>query len=439
VYKHSGGTPRVINAVCDRALLVGYTREEHTITPRLVRQAIKEVMGERPKARKRARRPSSWLRPKPTLFAAAVAAIAVVAVVNPGDGVWVNHMKGVLDEMWSGVYPATTAPDTAASATGTIAKRVENPSGDSDAKAPISSSGRNEVLAFATIPESTGENAGLLEPAATEIVVEPSPESPTALELNLPSRNAALKALLGAWKLGRLSPMPKTNTPEDLAQFAEANGLAYESLRLGLTELAVVNLPVLARVQSGSNSVWVALLGIRERAVILGNGSAEGQLVPRDQFEDAYSGDAMIMWLDPTPSRTPLALGTRGPAVLALQSSLNAFGFDSVETTGVYGAATQDAVRQIQASTGLQVDGVVGKQTRMVLTSWSRDEPTPSLGPKPFPIATRSFVADGNVLTGRALAQEEAETVAAPPASVEANALDVPEWLRNTGPPPGPN
>jgi hypothetical protein len=348
-------------------------------------------------------------------------------------------MKGLLDQVWSGISPVTTAPDAAASATGAIAKRVENPSGDSDEKAPISSSGRNEVLAFATIPESTGETAGLLEPGAMEILVEPSPESPAALELKLPSRNAALKALLGAWKLGRLSPMPKTNTPEDLAQFAEANGLAYESLRLGLTELAAVNLPVLARVQSGRNSVWVALLGIRERAVILGNGSAEGQLVPRDQFEDAYSGDAMIMWLDPTPSRTPLTLGTRGPAVLALQSSLNAFGFDSVETTGVYGAATQDAVRQIQESTGLQVDGIVGKQTRMVLTSWSRDEPTPSLGPKPFPIATRSFVADGNLLTGRALAQEQAETAAVPPASLEANAFDVPEWLRNTGPPPGPN
>ncbi len=440
VYKYSGGTPRVINAVCDRALLVGYTREEHTITPRLVRQAIKEVLGDRPKARTRARRNSSWLRPKTTLFAAAVAAIAVVAVINPGDGVWVNRMVGVVDQMWKDLSPITTAPDAAANPTGAIAKLVENPSGDSDGKAPISTSGRNEVLAFAAIPDSTGENAGLLElGAAKETLVEPSPESPAALELKLPSRNAALKALLGAWKLGRLSPMPKTNTPEDLAQFAEANGLAYESLRLDLTELAAVNLPALARVQSGDISAWVALLGIRDRAVILGNGSAEGQLVPRDQFEDAYGGDAMIMWLDPTPSRTPLALGTRGPAVLAVQSLLNAFGFDNVEPTGVYGAVTQEAVRRIQESTGLQVDGVVGKQTRMVLTSWSRDEPTPSLGPNPFPIAMRSVVADGDLLTGRPLAREEAKAVATPPASVEANAFDVPDWLRNTGPVPGPN
>ena len=439
VYKYSGGTPRVINAVCDRALLVGYTREEHTITPRLIRQAIKEVLGDRPKARKRARRSSSWLRPKTTLFAAAVAAIAVVAVLNPGDGVWVNRMVGVLDEMWSGVSLVTTAPDAPASTTGAIAKLEENPSGDSGAKAAVSTSGRNEVLAAATVPESTVENAGLLEFVAEEILVEASPESPAALELKLPSRNAALKALLGAWKLGRLSPMPKTNTPEDLAQFAEANGLAYESLRLDLGELAVVNLPALARVQSGDISTWVALLGIRDQAVILGNGSAEGQLVPRDQFEDAYGGDAMIMWLDPTPSRTPLALGTRGPAVLAVQSLLNAFGFDNVEPTGVYGAVTQDAVRRIQEASGLKVDGVVGKQTRMVLTSWSRNEPTPSLGPKPFPIAMRSVVADGDLLTGRPLAQEEAKAVAAPPESVEANTLDVPEWLRNTGPPPGPN
>jgi len=37
VHRISGGTPRVINALCDRALLIGYTRETRHITPAIVR------------------------------------------------------------------------------------------------------------------------------------------------------------------------------------------------------------------------------------------------------------------------------------------------------------------------------------------------------------------------------------------------------------------
>ena len=43
VYRLSGGVPRVINVICDRALLGAYTREEHAINASLVRRAGNEV------------------------------------------------------------------------------------------------------------------------------------------------------------------------------------------------------------------------------------------------------------------------------------------------------------------------------------------------------------------------------------------------------------
>ena len=45
VHRLSGGIPRIINVICDRALLGAFTREEHRLTPRLVRQAAAEVYG----------------------------------------------------------------------------------------------------------------------------------------------------------------------------------------------------------------------------------------------------------------------------------------------------------------------------------------------------------------------------------------------------------
>jgi type II secretory pathway predicted ATPase ExeA/cell division septation protein DedD len=51
IYSYSEGNPRRINAVCDRALLIAYVKEKHTITKEIVGIAIQELHGEvRPKA-----------------------------------------------------------------------------------------------------------------------------------------------------------------------------------------------------------------------------------------------------------------------------------------------------------------------------------------------------------------------------------------------------
>ena len=73
IHRLSGGIPRVINVICDRALLGAFTQEDHRAGATLVRQAASEVYG-RPV-------PAPWL--KWTTAAAVAAALALVAV-----GVW---------------------------------------------------------------------------------------------------------------------------------------------------------------------------------------------------------------------------------------------------------------------------------------------------------------------------------------------------------------
>ena len=48
VHRFSGGVPRLVNLVCDRALLAGYVKGSRTITAQMVRQAGREVAGDRP-------------------------------------------------------------------------------------------------------------------------------------------------------------------------------------------------------------------------------------------------------------------------------------------------------------------------------------------------------------------------------------------------------
>ena len=75
VHRLSHGIPRVINVVCDRALLGAFTREDHRVGPSYVRQAAAEVYG-RPI-------PAPWLR-----WATASAMAAALALVAFGAWTW---------------------------------------------------------------------------------------------------------------------------------------------------------------------------------------------------------------------------------------------------------------------------------------------------------------------------------------------------------------
>ena len=49
VHKLSGGIPRLVNLICDRALLAGYVRNTRRITAGMVREAASEVAGDEPR------------------------------------------------------------------------------------------------------------------------------------------------------------------------------------------------------------------------------------------------------------------------------------------------------------------------------------------------------------------------------------------------------
>jgi general secretion pathway protein A len=46
IHRYAGGIPRLINAVCDKALLYGYVNGTYELTRRAVRQAIRELEGQ---------------------------------------------------------------------------------------------------------------------------------------------------------------------------------------------------------------------------------------------------------------------------------------------------------------------------------------------------------------------------------------------------------
>jgi general secretion pathway protein A len=73
VHKYTGGIPRLINLVCDRALLGGYSARTNRITPEMVRAAAAGLDLAAPRASV-----SGWLRRHAAAFAAGAAMMAAI-------------------------------------------------------------------------------------------------------------------------------------------------------------------------------------------------------------------------------------------------------------------------------------------------------------------------------------------------------------------------
>ncbi|WP_394002917.1 peptidoglycan-binding protein [Luteimonas sp. WGS1318] len=93
-----------------------------------------------------------------------------------------------------------------------------------------------------------------------------------------------------------------------------------------------------------------------------------------------------------TPGR-PLRDGDQGPDVRTLQTTLTALGFDdargrALDDDGRFGTRTGEAVRAFQQAHGLDVDGIVGVETRRALEAATRAAPAaPAASAPPAPVA----------------------------------------------------
>jgi peptidoglycan hydrolase-like protein with peptidoglycan-binding domain len=91
------------------------------------------------------------------------------------------------------------------------------------------------------------------------------------------------------------------------------------------------------------------------------------------------------------PSRTStgsLRFGARGESVRALQESLRTAGFDPGTSDGIFGQRTERAVRDFQASRGLEVDGIAGRRTMAALSGTDGMDPAaPAAAPAVDPAA----------------------------------------------------
>ena len=102
-------------------------------------------------------------------------------------------------------------------------------------------------------------------------------------------------------------------------------------------------------------------------------GSAAGAAESAPVAEVTSSYDALF------GSSAMLRLGSRGAAVVDLQTVLIDLGYDPGTADGIFGSRTSAAVRSFQSDSGITADGLVGRATRDALDT-ALGEPAPDPG-----------------------------------------------------------
>jgi general secretion pathway protein A len=306
VHRLAGGVPRIINVICDRALLGAFTQEDHRVTGTLVRSAAAEVYG-RPM-------PAPWLRW--AIIGAIAAALALVGV-----GVW-------------SLLAGRAAAPAAATAVGT-------------------SQAAASQLASA-------EPAALAAPQTAPV---PSFDELLARHGNDTTTEAALGKLFASWG-ATYDPAGGRGCEQ-----AARQGLECLFQKGSWAQLRTLNRPAILTLTDDvgrTHQVLLTALGDEGATIDLGG---EARRVSIAGISRYWFGEFLLLWRPPLAVAKSLTPGMRGADVRWLRENLRvAQGLPAAPAgSDLYDAELARLVQDFQRQHRLNIDGVAGVQTQIVL------------------------------------------------------------------------
>ena len=309
IYRFSGGLPRLINVLCDRALLVGYAEDVREITPKEVTIAQRELRRESSGYRR-------WWR-QPLLLA-----LLPLLLVTAGFGWFLGHQG-----------PAAVVLPTAA----IVPAEPVNPAIPAEAAAEVGLAGLRRALAAQT------EGKSVL---------------------------TAVNTLLPLW---RLQSLPVTGAGiVDLRQAALLRNLQVTPLAGSVPFLRKfgANLILPLHLPEGTRYLAATLLDNGQVSVVAAGG--DRITLHWEELSGWWSGRAYLLWKNYLDIPQLDLAGTSGEGVGRLQELLRESGFYKGLPSGIYDAQTIAGVEQFQRAQGIEPDGWVGPQTLILLYRNSR-------------------------------------------------------------------
>jgi general secretion pathway protein A len=334
-YRLSGGVPRVINVISDRALLGAYTQDRHRVTSSLVRRAAGEVFGRR--------FAPAWLP-----WVGGAAGILLLALA--AWGLW-QSMPWTLTTRDAQASTPTALPTATAASTAQPAEE------------------RNNDVSVG-VQGSSGAAVDTQSDALRGLLAQHSAETGT---------DGAFTKLFGLWGV------PYVAGQVDPCTQAAKQGLECLMQRGSFGQLRLFNRPAILMLSDDNGAPHqVVLSGLGEERAQLELGGAHYE-IRIGELSRYWFGDFVMLWRPGTGHVKPLSLGMRGDEVRWLRSSLDQL--RGVEPTrpvsDLFDAELSDLVKDFQRRNRLAVDGIAGIQTQVVLANAIATPDSPMLRSTP--------------------------------------------------------
>jgi len=322
LYKFSGGNPRRINAICDRALLIAYARETFTVKKATLSEAVEDLQGGMTVLYRRSKK--GIVSKQVLAFASLLLMLTWVLWQNTGD---INRYfapgadrKGVSvaeDEIRDSVRDASARPEEPKST-------------------------------------ETASRAGVFALEKAEDSLETLDKQSATFDVHLDGPTSAA---------GLLSLTGDALSLETEAAFRMVHFQVPPEFHLFFRKPFRIHIGSSDR-EDGQDS-YIVVSRYDDNGAFLLDSSRQERRVGREFMLDHWSSS--VSWFVSAEKETGmLSIGSVSPEVAEIQKTLNELGYRN-DMNGRYGESTVTAVRLFQRDMGLKPDGLAGPRTLTLL------------------------------------------------------------------------
>jgi general secretion pathway protein A len=311
IHRYSRGTPRLINMLCDRALLIGYTENSRKLTGRITTLAWRDIT-------LKSSRISSSLIMGGVAMAAALLFVLLTGRHNPNNPP-LRHQA---------VTPAVA--------------------------------GERGSLANVTSAASRAEMAALRKGVLAELSVRS--EEKSAVQ--------AFNAVTSQWHTPPVTQLdPHQAVIGELQREAGRRNLMMTAYSGSLDDIVRFGLPALLPLTSpaGGGAYLIGMTGTRGEQLQISPPLVGRTSFSRSEFISLRPNKAYLIWRNVDRIPPVMARGARGERVRKLQALLRKAGTQKLEQDGIFETATVRAIRTFQASRRIPVTGALDPLTLVLL------------------------------------------------------------------------
>jgi len=362
LYKLSNGVPRLINILCDRALLGAYVEGQYAVHPPIIKKAATEVFGELKNVEKQHKN-RQWLYPIAALSGITVFAIALFLYLTLAPVSNIDDKNGINHQLADN----TETQEQSISQELSLANN-ENPD---DAILRLSSSDPAADLIEKTIVLDEAQHNELSEDDMASSADDTESDTQSNFDdiniiLNDKNSNqvSAYQELFKAWNHVYNNKILSTACKQ-----AKTFSLRCLHKQGNLNSLKAHNRPaVLTLINSQGDMRYITITSIQDNlaTVYSNNNEYTIKLSDLDQY---WYGQFILLWRKPDNYSTAITPGDNGSIV----TWLNTHFADNqlVNSNNAYDDTLIEKVKTFQSRHGLAADGIVGPVTIIHLNTES--------------------------------------------------------------------